>query len=548
MAALRRAVTDSTFLHHTSCDKCGSSDGNGVFSDGHTYCYVCGAHCRGDGAVQQRTIKDREGGRVKLLDGEVRGLRARKITDETCKHFSYKVGTFKGTTVQIAPYYNEDGQVVAQKVRFPDKDFTVVGDIKDALPFGAHAFPKTGKLIVVTEGEIDAMSMSQVQKNKWPVVSIGCGAGPQVRKYFAKHSEYFAGFDKVVLMFDMDEPGRAAAKAAAEVLGTRAAIAELPLKDASDMLVAGRYEEMMNAMWRAKPYRPEGIKDLADLKDAIKQRPQEGLSWCFDSLTKLTYGKRLGELVAVGAGTGVGKTDFLTQDMIHMVQTHGQKIGVFALEQMPAETGVRLMGKAAHRPLHIPESWDEGIFDATWDKLVKARSIFLYDSFGVNEWDVIRSKIEYLYHSEGVQYFYLDHLTALAAAEENEREGLEQIMAEMGGLVKKIPIHITFVSHLATPEGKSHEEGGRVTIRHYKGSRSIGFWCHFMFGLERDQQAEDPQERETTTFRILKDRYTGRSTGATFTLRYDHAKGLLYEAEREAASYGFDTEPTNGDF
>jgi hypothetical protein len=31
-------------------------------------------------------------------------------------------------------------------------------------------------MIVVTEGEIDALAMSQVQGNKWPVVSIACGA------------------------------------------------------------------------------------------------------------------------------------------------------------------------------------------------------------------------------------------------------------------------------------------------------------------------------------------------------------------------------------
>jgi hypothetical protein len=31
----------SNFLHHTSCDNCGSSDANGVFDDGHTYCWSC---------------------------------------------------------------------------------------------------------------------------------------------------------------------------------------------------------------------------------------------------------------------------------------------------------------------------------------------------------------------------------------------------------------------------------------------------------------------------------------------------------------------------
>src|SRR5690606_10380344 len=233
--------------------------------------------------------------------------------------------------------------------------------LKEALPFGAQAWPKTGRKIVVTEGEIDALSMSQAQSNKYLVVSIGCVAGGKVRKYMARYGDYFAGFEEVVRKFDTDEPGRRAAEEAARVLGARARIAELPegYKDANEMLVAGKVKELLDAMWRAKPYRPEGIVDMADLRDIAKERPRLGLSWCFPTLTKLTYGKRIGELYAVGAGTGVGKTDFLTQDMVHMVREHGQKIGIFSLEQSPAETVLRLVGKNARRPLHIPDEWDE---------------------------------------------------------------------------------------------------------------------------------------------------------------------------------------------
>ena len=100
-------------------------------------------------------------------------------------------------------------------------------------------------------------------------------------------------------------------------------------------------------------------------------------------------------------------------------------------------------------------------------------------------------------------------------------------MKEMAGLANELGIIIHFVSHLSTPEGKPHEEGGRVMIRHFKGSRAIGFWSHFMFGLERNQQAEDPEERQQTTLRVLKDRYTGRATGATFRMRYAPSTGLL---------------------
>ena len=42
--------------------------------------------------------------------------------------------------------------------------------------YGEHLWSGTGKRAVVCEGEIDAMSISQVQGNTWEVVSVKNGA------------------------------------------------------------------------------------------------------------------------------------------------------------------------------------------------------------------------------------------------------------------------------------------------------------------------------------------------------------------------------------
>ena len=31
----------SQFIKHVACENCGSSDGNGLYDDGHQYCFVC---------------------------------------------------------------------------------------------------------------------------------------------------------------------------------------------------------------------------------------------------------------------------------------------------------------------------------------------------------------------------------------------------------------------------------------------------------------------------------------------------------------------------
>src|SRR5437899_371477 len=170
-------------------------------------------------------------------------------------------------------------------------------------------------MVVITEGEIDAMSVSQIQGNKWPVVSVQNGA-EGAKKAIARNLEWLLNFESVILMFDNDAPGKAAAAECAPLFPPgRCKVAALALKDANDMLRAGRAKEVLDAMWGAKSYRPDGIVTIADVKPQLSIEPTMGLTWCFGKLTDLTYGRRLGECYGLGAGTGVGKTDFLTQQV-----------------------------------------------------------------------------------------------------------------------------------------------------------------------------------------------------------------------------------------
>lgn len=472
-----------------------------------------------------------------ITDGVIEYLPARGISEETCQKWGYKKGTaFNPKTerkepAQIATYYDLNLQPVAQKVRFASKDFVFLGDPKQAGLYGQHLWRDGGKMVVVTEGEIDALTVSQLQGNKWPVVSVPSGA-QGAKKALAKSLEWLNGFDAVILMFDNDDPGNAAAAECATLFPPgKCKIARLPLKDANEMLLARRGSEVIDAVWGAKTYRPDGIVTLGDIRSEVLKTPEEGLPWWSPTLTALTYGRRYGEVVAVGAGTGIGKTDFLTQQIEHDLVTLNEKVGLFFLEQQPAETAKRVAGKVGKKCFHIPDgTWTQDELIAALDKMPGDR-LFLYDHFGSTDWENIRDRIRFLYHSEGVRLFYLDHLTALAAEEDDERKALETIMAQIGGLVKELDIWLCLVSHLATPEGKSHEEGGRVMIRHFKGARAIGFWCHYMIGFERDQQHQNEALRKITTARVLKDRYTGRATGAVFYLGYESDTGTLYETE-----------------
>lgn len=459
-------------------------------------------------------------------------LPKRGLTEETCRKWGYAPATYRGETVQVATYRSpKTGERVGQKIRTRDKNFSFLGDLKESGLYGQHMWKDGGRRVIVTEGEIDAMSVSQVLSHRWPVVSLPNGASAG-KKALARELQWLLNFEEIVLCFDMDDPGReATAECVCLFPPGRVRLVVLPsgFKDPSEMLMAGEDGALIRALWDAAAYRPDGIVTIEDIEEAVMTPPSKDLSWWCSGLDGATYGRRYGEAVALGAGTGIGKSDFMAQQIAHDLN-NGIPVGVFAFEQHPVETVQRVAGKMKGKLFHVPNSgWTKEELAAAVKDLKEGAPLYLYDHFGACDWGIVAQRIRFLHHSNGVRVFYLDHLTALAAEANDERVALEKIMAEIGSLVKELGIWLLFVSHLSTPDGKPHEEGGRVMIRHFKGSRTIGYWSHFMLGLERDQQSGDQSESNVTVLRVLKDRYTGRATGATYALAYDRDTGILKE-------------------
>lgn len=513
-----------TFLRHEPCPNCGSSDALGRYADGSAYCFGCQYHEKGDGSGDEDTPSSHRQLNKDFLQGEYRAIKSRSLSEESCKKFGYQIGKLgNGELCHIAPYYNADGVVVAQKIRPTDKNkmFTI-GSMKDALLFGQYVNRNQGKRIVITEGEIDCISVAQTLGHGWPVVSVPTGA-QSAAKALKKHLEWLEGFEEIVLMFDMDEVGQKAAKECAQVFSPgKARIASLPLKDPSEMLQAGRVKELNTAVFDARPYRPDGIRTFADVAEEAKAPTQIGLPWYLDALTKLTYGRRYGELAIIGGGTGCGKTDFIMEQVCFDVMKLGEKVGLFFFEQQNFETAKRLAGKHASKPFHIPEErWTQKQLDKAVSEIASTDRVFLYNHFGQTDWDIIKSRMRFLAVNSGVRLFYIDNLTSLADPA-NERESLETLMGEVAMLAQELNVWVFLVSHLTAPAtGSTHEEGGHVSLRHFKGARAIGFWVSFAFGLERNKVAEDPQERLRATLRCVKDRYTGRADGECVELVYD---------------------------
>jgi twinkle protein len=523
-------VTDeSVCVAHEPCPECGSRDNLGRYSDGHGYCFGCGHYEPGDGQVTpERKERKHVQGLIPL--GEAQALPKRKLTEETCQKWGYTVSTYNGQPVQIANFRDTSGQVVFQKVRFKNKDFLSFGDKKEGGLYGQHLWRDGGKKIVITEGEIDAMSVSQLQGHKWPVVSLPNGV-QSARRAIQDSFEWLNRFEEVILMFDNDAPGWEAVEKCSTIKFPpgKLKFARLPLKDANEMLVAGRGAEVIDAIFSAKVHRPDGIVAGQDMWEVLNTDENETcFTLPFAQLGNMSQGIRTGELWTFTAGSGVGKSAIVREIAYHLIIT-GQTVGMIMLEENVKRTGRGLMGLAINKPAHLMwrELSDEEKREA-FDATLGTGRVFLYDHFGSSDIENIVSKIRYMAAACEAKVIILDHLSIIVSGTEDgdERRLIDNIMTELKTLAMELDIAIVLVSHLKRPAGdKGHEDGARTSLAQLRGSHAIAQLSDFVIGAERDQQGD---HKNITTLRVLKNRYTGE-TGEGGWLSYDPETGRLTE-------------------
>lgn len=518
----------SSFVRHIPCPDCGSSDGAALYDDEHTHCFVCGITRKDSGHISVDTVSKKE--KLGLITGTYQDFIRRKLREDTCRKFGYQAGKYKDQLVQIAPYYSIDGEMVAQKIRFPNKDFKVLGDMNKAMLFGANLWG-SGKKIVVTEGEIDCLTVSQIQNNKWPTVSVPNGA-QGAKKAIQKNLEYFNNFEEVIFMFDMDEPGQKAARECAELFESgKAKIASLPMKDPNELLLAGKEQEIISAIWNAREFRPDGIISGADLWEQVSEKVVvESIPYPWSALNEKTLGARRGELVTITAGSGIGKSAVVREIAYHLLN-QGQTVGMLMLEENPKRTALGLMGLYLNHPLHINSGEiDSEKLKDSFDHTVGSGRLFLYDHWGSSDIDNLISRVRFMARGCGCQWIILDHLSIVVSGlgDGDERRLIDNAMTMLRSLVEETGVGMFVVSHLKRPEGnKGHEEGAKTSLSQLRGSHAIAQLSDMVIGLERDQQSENPN---VTTIRVLKNRFSG-DTGEAGYLLYDRDTGRLIEVE-----------------
>lgn len=553
---------ESAFVGHEPCPKCGSRDNLARYASGRAHCHGC-QHNEFPEDMQSGSSTPRRPRNPMILEpyepvpsilGDEAFTRAYGISTATRKALGIglvelgveHVGTRYPRKQCVAFEYRlADGTLWGQKVRykFPaeaedDKTFRMPhakGDVATPL-WLMHKWTQgtDRRSLVIFEGEGDCAAYYEITSGKFPCVSLPKGA-KAAEESIREHYQWIDRFEKVVLIFDADATGREWSERAAALLPPgKAAIGEVPgHKDAREALLKGDAKAIQQAYWNAKPYKPEGIFQVRDLIAEARKPVIMGMPWWSPTLTKWTHGRRPGELYTLGAGNSIGKTDWTTQSVAYDALVLGIMTAVIFLEQPPVETLKRLAGKVAGKHFHLPAEeagYTQEELDRALDDLEASPNLIFGGNFASTEYEDVEAKIRYLVVAHAVRIVYLDNLTALID-ETKERESTERILKRLALLCQELQINIVLLCHLATPDGKSHEEGGRVSLKHFKGSRAMGAWPHYSFGIERNTQHSDPEMRLYSTFRIVKARFDGRANGNSLCLRYIPDTGQLEECE-----------------
>tara|TARA_R100001530_G_scaffold56549_1_gene41290 strand:- start:779 stop:2416 length:1638 start_codon:yes stop_codon:yes gene_type:complete len=529
-----------------ACPKCREAgkdtagDNLVVYEDGSTHCFSCLHHTHGETKTTSYKPRMKSSEEV-VAEGIYAAIPERKISKDIAK--KYKVKVEYGNNGQISkhhyPFTDSSCRITAWKTRdVSTKGFKISGKFAEVTLFGECLWESGGKYLTITEGELDCLSLAEVFNGKWATVSLRNGAG-SAAKSMKDSFEFIDSFDKIVLAFDNDNAGREAIDKALEIFSPdKVKIMSYPegYKDVSDMLQAGLVREIEQAWWNSKTYMPSDIVGATEIKEVWLSRPDvQSIPYPWVCLNTKTHGFRLGEVVTITSGTGMGKSSVIRELEHHLLTTTPDKVGIIHLEETTERTIDGLVGIELSIPYHLDEvrqNYPKNLADKAFEKLFRRSDgevLSLYEGKELSVEKIV-SRIRLMAKAQGINWIILDHLNLVMSGDYrgDERRSIDALMTQLREVVVETNIGLFVISHLSRQQGVTHEEGGEISLTHLRGSQGIAQLSNIVIALERNQQHEDDWMRNVTKLRILKNRYTGE-TGETGHLHYDNETGRIRE-------------------
>lgn len=473
----------------------------------------------------------------------------RGITEDTLEVF--KIGS-DGKSSVVFPFY-ENGKLAMTKFRgIKDKSFH--SDGYKPILFGIDACSNADTL-VITEGEIDCLSVYQSLKNEdvSGVDVVGMPNGANNLEFINLNWDFLKG-KKIILFGDNDKAGIECMQNISDRLGNCSWILSEHGKDANEIMLKSGMEQVVQEILNASAIEDEEIclavniesKNIADVKT---------VPFGFYGIDSKIGGSRMGEITVWTGYPGSGKTTILNQLILNTIDT-GEHVGLYSGEFAPQIITSWIDQQAAGaefltRRTNKTTGMDFYIVDNTALDKIRAwygNKLVLYaPRRGVNVYDDILEKFQHIYNRYGCRVFVVDNLLKVMTKVDSRDYNTKQ--AEFVDACTQFAhdnnVHIHIVAHPRKSVSGKREE---LELDDVAGTSNIGNLADNVLAVKRvtdkDRKADwyaqiqkraDMQDFDAVIM-VMKNRFGGVVGGMvpmTFDVASKRYVELLHPEQRK---------------
>jgi hypothetical protein len=488
-----------------------------------------------------------------------KGQMYRGINDETNKFFGIRY-EYDEQRELVKQYYPTtiSGELSGYKTRRMPKDFTApVGQVgKECDMFGEFRFKNHVRTVIISGGETKVLTTYQMLKDdmerrgkgEFEVPAVVCSTLGETSafKQVQLRYDFFNKFQKIIICMDNDEAGRKSVDDIAKVLPKgRVYVMKMRFKDADDYIKNGKEKDFITDYWNAQQYMPAGIVGSGDLSSAIREEVSvEKVSFpdFMEEVNEMTAGGiGLGRIVNVGAASGLGKTVYVDECVMHWIFNSPHLIGIVSMELNKGQYGVSMLSRyIKYKINNIKDPIEKAKFlEQDWVK-AKEKELF-YREDGSHRFylvddrdgstDDLKAVVEQLVIQCDVKVIVLDPIQDILDGMTNEEQAV--FLKWQKGLIKSHNMTFININHVrkSGSGGQQNSAGAMISEEDFQGSSTIFKSAALNILLVRDKMAEDPVVRNTTKAFISKNRDNSQ-TGPAGEFYYAQDEHKLYNKKR----------------
>lgn len=399
------------------------------------------------------------------------------------------------------------------------------------------------KVLVLTEGEIDACSVASVVGPAVGVLSVPNGAPSKVSRnkvvaeedvkfsYLFDAKDLLQAADSIVIASDDDVAGAALKEEVARRCG-RAKCREITYpdnaKDCNEVLMKHGPEALAEIIDNAAHMPLEGVYQAREYFDSVKELYDKGLiSGCSTGISVLDdfYTISPGQLSIVTGTPGSGKSEFIDQIMVNLAKNYRWKCAVASFEN-PVDLHIaKISEKLVKKPFFENETklrmTDKEREDAM--DFVDQHFMFIEQKSGDSVTiDSILDRLQQSILRLGVRFAVIDpynYIVRSGDKDEHEHQFINKMLTRLVSFARTHDVHICLVAHPAKMQTDSQGKTAVPTGHNISGSHA--FFSKADFGVTVQREKDGP------VVHVWKCRFKWLGKLGSVPLRYDVSTGIF---------------------